>query len=119
VFVAKRKELTMRTWQTSNHTITLQNNELEVRGWFDGWGEITSDPNGATTITLEIDLGSIDPSDGLPRTTDATYVGDGFWDTLHLMMEELERFAEEERQGEQDMEEAMRLLEREMREVGY
>jgi hypothetical protein len=109
----------MRQWQTSNHTITITKDEVEVRGWFDGWGEITSDPYGATTINLQIDLGSIDPSDGLPRTTDATYVGDGFWDALYLMMEELERFAEEERQGEQDMEEAMRLLEREMRDVGY
>ena len=96
----------MRTWTTSNHTITIHKDEVEVRGWFDGWGEIISDPFGATTINLEIDLGSIDPSDGLPRTTDATYVGDGFWDTLHLMMEDLERCAEQEQQENREMLEA-------------
>ena len=96
----------MRTWTTSNHTITIHRDEVEVRGWFDGWGEIISDPNGATTINLEIDLGSIDPSDGLPHTADATYVGDGFWDTLYLMIEELERFAEEEKQQDREMMEA-------------
>lgn len=96
----------MRTWTTSNHTITVHKDEVEVTGYYDGWGEIISDLNGATTINLEIDLGSIDPSDGLPHTADATYVGDGFWDTLYLMMEDLERCAEQEKQQDREMLEA-------------